>query len=52
LDKSTLANKLISLLEAVNSESFLINHLRLPSEIGRATNEVGFHWVSWWYRAK
>jgi hypothetical protein len=24
-----------------------INHLRLPGGIVRATNEVGFHWVSW-----
>jgi hypothetical protein len=28
---------MISLIYAVESEPFLINHLRLPSEIGRAT---------------
>jgi hypothetical protein len=28
---------MILLIDAVESEPFLINHLRLPSEIGRAT---------------
>jgi hypothetical protein len=38
---------MILLIDAVESEPFLINHPRLPGGIVRATNEVGFHWVSW-----
>jgi hypothetical protein len=36
-----------SLVETVNSQSFLINHLRLPGGIGEATSKAGFHWISW-----